>query len=101
MKLYALDEIDEKSVGELPEQSEESAQQMVVSVLALCRSFLDTRPWGQVGFILSRRAENVLRRNHAQSVSDVRKLLTQAQSHSGVVGAGILVQSEWKRLLAA
>lgn len=98
MRLCELGEIDEQHLFPLGEQDEASAQLTVVSLLVFFRSFLDQRPWVEVGF-LSRRAENILRRERAKSIADVRQCLLKAQSNMGLPGAGRLVQSEWARLL--
>lgn len=77
---------------------EEACQDVVVAVLRFFQSFIDTRPYHGEGW-LSMRAENVLRRNAATTIGDVRRLLTQACSNQGVLGAGALVRQEWATLL--
>jgi len=99
MNLILCSKSDSDIAMPLGEVAEDTAQQIVVSTLNFFKSFLDTRPWADVGE-LSGRATNVLRRNKATTIADVRRLLTQAQSNQGVFGAGRLVMDEWKRLLA-
>lgn len=82
----------------LPELEEEQAKRLVVDLLVFFRTFLDARPWAEIGF-LSRRAENVLRRERAITIADVRRCLLKAHSSTGLQGAGALVQREWVRLL--
>jgi hypothetical protein len=77
---------------------EAECQPIVTLVHKFFKSFLDTTPYQEAG-VLSVRAENVLRRYHAQTLGDVRRLLVQALSNQGVFGAGRMVQEEWAGLL--
>lgn len=88
----------DQSILPLEDQSEESSQTIVVQVLKFFKQFLDTRPWRELGE-MSMRAENILRRNHAETVADVKRLLVQSQSNQGVPGVGALVREEWRTLL--
>ena len=77
---------------------EDECQRVTTVVHKFFKSFLDTTPWQEVG-VMSMRAENILRRNHAVTIGDVRRLLTQALSNQGVFGAGKMVRDEWAGLL--
>jgi hypothetical protein len=77
---------------------EDECQNVVLSVRNFFASFLDLRPYRDVG-VISVRAENVLRRNHAKTIADVRRLYVQATSSQGVFGAGRMVRDEWASLL--
>lgn len=77
---------------------EEECQTIVMAVRQFFASFLDTTPYQEAG-VLSSRAENVLKRHHAHTLGDVRRLLVRAQSNQGVFGAGKMVRDEWEQLL--
>jgi hypothetical protein len=77
---------------------EEECQQMVALLRSFFASFVDERPYGELG-LLSGRAENILRRYHAKTVGDLRRLLTQALSNQGLPGVGTMVREEWAALL--
>ena len=96
-----LCERGELGIQELPEMTDDQSAQVVHSVANFFRDFLDQQLWRSVNCFLSRRAENVLRYNEANTVGDVRRCLLKAQSSSKLAGAGVLVQTEWMRLLAA
>ena len=77
---------------------EDECQSIVTCVHTFFKSFLDTTPYHEAG-VISMRADNVLRRNHAKTLGDVRRLLILAMSNQGVCGAGRMVREEWARLL--
>lgn len=78
--------------------TETDAQVVVVQVLKFFKEFLDQQPWKNVDYV-SKRCENVLRREQVVSLGDVKFFLMRAQSNQGVAGAGLLVQDECRRLL--
>ena len=85
-----------EDVGDL---TEAQAQDTVRAVSQFFLDFIDEQYWRNVDCFLSKRAENVLRYNTAVTVGDVWRCLLKSQSSSKLAGAGVLVQTEWARLL--
>jgi len=78
------------------EESEEEAQDLVRSLLAVLRRTVDAAPiWEQHEF--SQRAENVLKRNRIVTWSD----LMRAIDHGCVPGGGSLVLKEFSAAVFA
>lgn len=81
------------------DQTEETAQFVVLSVLEFFKSFLDTRPYVEVFDVMSARAHNILVRQGATTVGDVKRMLIRATSNQGVPNAGATVRKEWADLI--
>lgn len=97
--LCEFDDVDTYRDVSLHDLTEEHAQEVVIATVNYFKEFLDQAPWRDVGYV-SRRAENVLVRNQAMTLADVKRILIRATSTQGVQGAGRLVQHELTRLCA-